>query len=436
MGFASRPVRGDRSRPLAGHLEDQRDNIEACIRCGLCLETCPTYRLGQLEEQGPRGRIAIAAGLLNGSLGITSDLIESQLACLLCDGCTAVCPAGVRMEPLGTAMRAELLAAEVVPRRSRWVMRALRILGRPRALERAMRILRRAHRLKLVNLAGRLGVLRHFGVRADSIPVPPQQFLPIDGSGWVPVGRVPRETVELFAGCIMSTMFADVDVMTAELLAAAGYGVVVTDGQGCCGALSAHAGDLAVAKEMAARNVAAFRSDRRIVSNSAGCGAFIKQYGEILGSDGESVARRVVDISELLAAEPPSFRAVELPGPVVYQDPCHARLAQGIIGEPRTLLRAVPGLVLVEAEDQDMCCGSAGVHNIVHPRTADELGRRKAHALVESGASMVVTSNPGCLMQVQAALRSIGSDLPVIYLVDLLRRALPDPIERTTAQRP
>jgi glycolate oxidase iron-sulfur subunit len=340
------------------------------------------------------------------------------------------------MEPLGTAMRAELLAAGVVPRRSQWVMRALRILGRPRALERAMRLLRWAHRLKLVSLAGRVGLLRRFGVRADSIPVPPRRFLPTDGSGWAPVGRVPRETVELFAGCIMSTMFADLDVLTAELLAAAEYEVVVTDGQVCCGALSAHAGDLAVATEMAARNVAAFHSGRRIVSNSAGCGAFMKQYGEILGSDGESVARRIVDVSQLLAAEPPSFRAVELPGPVVYQDPCHARLAQGIISEPRTLLRAVPGLVLVEADEQDMCCGSAGVHNIIHPRTADELGRRKAHALVESGASIVVTSNPGCLMQVQAALRSIGSDLPVIHLVDLLRRALPDPVERTTAQRP
>ncbi len=422
-----------RSLPQAATdlLGSERTNMDACIRCGLCLESCPTYVLTRLEEEGPRGRIAIARGLLDGHLQITDDLVTHELNCLLCEACTSVCPAGVRMEELGVAVRGALAASGATGRRERAVTGVLRVLGDRRRLERSVRRLRWVRRLGLDRVAGAVGVLRALGLSLYSLPPIPAGFLEPDGGGWRPVGGATRGRVVLFAGCLMSTMLAPIDVATGELLAAAGFEVEVVRDQTCCGALSAHQGDLDAAREMAERNVAALgNDDAPIVLNSAGCGAFLKEYGHHFGLRGTGIAARVVDLSVLLADADLDLSGQGLEGPVVFQDPCHLRSAQGIVEEPRLLLSRIPGIELVELEEPAMCCGSAGVYNITHRHLARQLSRRKAEDVVASGARTVVTANPGCLLQVRAALRQAGSRAPVLHLAEVLRRACPTPVER------
>jgi glycolate oxidase iron-sulfur subunit len=412
-------------------LDGERANMDACIRCGLCLEACPTYVLTRLEEEGPRGRIAIARGLLEGHLQVTDDLVTHELNCLLCEACTSVCPAGVRMEELGVAVRGALATSGASGRRERAVTRMLRVLGDRPGLERSVRRLGWLRRLGLHHVAGAVGILRALGLSRHSLPPIPGTFLEPDGGGWRPVDGPTRGRAVLFAGCLMSTMLAPIDVATGELLAAAGYEVEVAKGQTCCGALSAHQGDLDTARDLGARNIAALSGDDApIVLNSAGCGAFLKEYGHHLGLPGVGIASRVVDLAVLLAGTGLDLSGPGPEGPVAFQDPCHLRSAQGIVDEPRLLLSRIQGMELVELEEPDMCCGSAGVYNITRRHMARQLARRKAEDIIASGARTVVTANPGCLLQMRAALRQAGSRIPVLHLAEVLRRACPTPVER------
>ncbi|MDP9343375.1 MAG: (Fe-S)-binding protein [Actinomycetota bacterium] len=412
-------------------LAGERANMEACIRCGLCLESCPTYVLTLLEEEGPRGRIAIARGLLDGHLEVTDDLVTHELNCLLCEACTDVCPAGVRMDELGVALRGALTESGATGRRERAVTRMLRVLGDRSRLRRMVRQLGWLRRLGLHRAASATGLLRALGLSHHSLPPIPRQFLEPDGGGWRPENGGTRGRAVLFAGCLMSTMLAPIDVATGELLAAAGYEVEVVRGQTCCGALSAHQGDLDTARDMGARNIAALSGDDApIVLNSAGCGAFLKGYGHHFGLQGLGVASRVVDLSVMLAGAELDLSGEAPEGPVVFQDPCHLRSAQAIVEEPRALLSRIPGMDLVELNEPGMCCGSAGVYNVTHRHIARELSRRKAEDIIASGARTVVTANPGCLLQVRAALRQAGSRIPVLHLAEVMRRACPAPVER------
>lgn len=428
--------REDTEHPGWSALERERANLEACVRCGLCLPACPTYRIGALEEESPRGRIAVALALLDGHIELTPDVVEHQMSCLLCEGCTAVCPAGVEMEHIAVAMREVLAEEHARPWRPSVAARAMRVLGdRPR-LERRVRWLGRAQRAGLTNLGEAIGALSKFGMSAASLPRVPEEFLTVDGSGWRPATGPVRGRVELFVGCLMSTLLAPLDVATGELLAAAGYEVVVTTGQTCCGALSAHEGDTTTARELGARNLKAFAGlDTPIVLNSAGCGAFLKEYPHHIGPGSAPLAGRVVDVAELLVDVDLDLSGPPPPGPVAYHDACHARLAQGIIEAPRALLRRIPGIELVELADPTICCGSAGVYNILKPETADELGRRRARSVRDVQARTVVTANPGCLMQVRSHLaRDRGDPVAVRHLVEVLRAACPTPVERVSAE--
>ncbi len=406
------------------------------MRCALCLPACPTYRISALEEESPRGRIAVALALLDGHIQLSPDLVEHQMSCLLCEGCTAVCPAGVEMEHIGVAMREVLADEGARPLRPSMAARAMRVLGDRSRLERRVRWLRRAQRTGLTHLGDAVGALSKVGLSAESLPPVPDEFLAVDGSGWRPAEGPVRGRVELFAGCLMATLLAPLDVATGELLAAAGYEVVITTGQTCCGALSAHEGDTATARELGARNLEAFAGlDTPIVLNSAGCGAFLREYPHHVGPESTPLADRVVDISELLVGVDLDLGGPPPPGPVAYHDACHARLAQGIIEAPRALLRRIPGIDLVELADPTICCGSAGVYNILQPETADELGRRRARTVRDVRARTVVTANPGCLMQVQSHLaRDRGDPVAVRHLVEVLRAACPTPVERVSAE--
>lgn len=433
-------VRPGAGQPLSGPelLRPEYGNMLNCIRCGLCLSVCPTYQLTLAEEESPRGRIAMARAVTEGYLDLTPDFVEHEESCLLCEACTAICPAGVRMEELGVPLRAVLAerAPRSLPERVlRWLVfrQVFTDLGRFRLLAGLLRLYQRTG---LQALARRSGLLRLLGLAQTEAYLPRigGEFLVPAGQTWEPAGPA-RRTVALFAGCIMSTAFADTDRATARVLAANGCRVEATPGQGCCGALHAHSGERELARALARRNVAAFEAGQHdaIVVNAAGCGAMLKEYSHLLADDPEWAERarafsaRVRDFTELLAEIGPTPPARSVPLTVTYQDPCHLAHAQRVRQQPRQLLKLVPGLKLVEMNESDLCCGSAGIYNVTHPAMADQLQARKLENAAATGAPVVVTANPGCQIQLQAGAAARGLKLDVRHIADLLDEAYGPP---------
>ncbi len=408
-----------------GLLREQYDNLSACIRCGLCLSVCPTYQVSFKEEEGPRGRIAILKALVEGHLGLTPDLVEHELNCLVCEACTAICPAGYRMEPAQIAFRA------AVPDRLPWAVRFgleyfLGDLGR---LRRLVRLLALGQRVGLAGLAARPSL---FGLRrlGRFLPDLPADFIVPRGQVWRPAAGPVRYRVALFTGCVMSTVFAEVTRATVRVLTANGCEVVAAAGQGCCGALHLHSGLWDSARRLIENNVRAFDADGfdAIVVNSAGCGTTLKTYDHFVpGPSAAAIARKTRDLTEFLdevgLTPPPG----EVPVVATYQDPCHLAHAQRITVAPRRLLRAIPGLQLVEMAESTLCCGSAGVYNLTRPAFADALMARKVRHILATRAQVVVTANPGCYLQLLAGLRAAaGNGQPAVevrFLVELLDRA-------------
>jgi len=443
-------------------LLEEYDNILSCIRCGLCLTSCPTYVLTGHEAEGPRGRIAMARALVEGHLALTEDLVTHEKNCLVCDACTAVCPAGVHMDPLQVALR-----AAIEPQRARPVWeRTLRYLvfkklfpdmGAFRLLVRLIWLYQRSGLQWLVRT---LGLLRLLGLEKTEAFLPPvsSRFLvpsgevyaassgnaraagsaiaPGSASSAASAGNVKdaRSTgsgtpVAFFAGCVMSTALAETDRATIRVLQRAGCDVTNTAGQGCCGALNAHSGDLPAALNLARRNIVAFEtSDGPIAVNSAGCGAMLKDYGHHFRNDPAWSARatafsqRVRDATEVLSgrALPLSSQAAAKPLRVTYQEPCHLAHAQRIRQQPRDLLRSIPGVTLVEMNESTLCCGSAGIYNVTNPKESGQLQQRKLDNALATQPDVIATANPGCQLQLQCGLRARGSSVQVKHIVDLL----------------
>jgi glycolate oxidase iron-sulfur subunit len=405
-----------------GPLQAEYDNMLRCIRCAACLTSCPTYVVTHKEEEGPRGRIAIMRAIVEGHLDVTSDGVRHLDNCLLCEACTNVCPSGVQMESMGMAFRASLAARPGTPRPLAarlafgWLFGDL---GHFRLLARLIWLYQRSGAQWL---ARRLGILRLLGLR------PMEALLPtVPGTFVVPrgqtVGAASARPVKVFAGCIMSTAFAPTTEATAQVAAAFGCRAEFTEGQVCCGALQAHSGELERARELARQNIAAFGDDDApIVVNAAGCGAMLKHYGKLLPDEpaAAKLAGRIRDVSELLATLEPTVAPKPLELSVAVQDPCHLLHAQRISDAPRKLLRAIPGLEVREMEQREICCGSAGVYNVGHPSMSGELQQRKCAAIVATGAEVVVTGNPGCLVQIQAGL---PASVRVRHIVDVLADA-------------
>lgn len=418
-------------------LELQYENMLACIRCGLCASVCPTYQETLVEEQSPRGRIAIARALTEGHLSFTPDLLQSIDSCLLCEACTAICPAGVHMEGIGEAVRT--LAAQEQARPASWRERLVRWaafhvllndLGRLRTFAWTNRLYQRSG---LRTVARRSGVLKLMGLeRAEAfLPEIPGEFFVPRGQTWRPAEGTPRQRVALVAGCMMSTAYAGTDRATVEVLTANGCEVVAPAGQGCCGAIHAHSGELPLAQGLARENIRAFQGlgVDAIIVNAAGCGSMLKGYGRLLIDDPEyaqaagAFSAKVKDITEFLDGLPLTPPPGRVEAVITYQEPCHLAHAQGIKQAPRRLLRAIPGLKLVEMAESDRCCGSAGIYNLTQPDMADELARGKVRDILQTGADLVITTNPGCQMQVQAGLRAAGSSVRVVHIMDLLAQA-------------
>lgn len=413
--------------------------LNTCVQCGLCLPSCPTYREMCREQSSPRGRLHLMRAVAEGRLDVLDPVFTDQMdECLGCRACEPACPSGVAYGAALETARAAVEQARTARGRRSWRARALRRLvfdwllrdlARVRALGTAAWL---AQRSGLQALTRRSGLVRALGLERLEAQLPPlsRPFFVPRGQVY-PVHGASRGRAGLLAGCVMHTAFAPVMQATVRVLTRNGWEVVVPAGQGCCGALHLHAGEPRGGRALARRLIAAFEAAGVdvVVTNSAGCGAAMKEYGHLLAGDpawadrAAAFSARVRDVTELLAQEPLRGHLAPLHRTVVYQDPCHLLHAQRIAAAPRALLRAVPGLRLVEAGEAGLCCGSAGSYSLLRPEMSDRLLRRKLDQLLATGAEEIVTANPGCLLQLRAGLRRRGLRLPVRHIVELMDEA-------------
>ena len=400
-----------------------------CVHCGFCLPTCPTYVLWGEEMDSPRGRIYLMKEGLEGE-PMSDSMVEHWDACLGCMACVTACPSGVQYDRLieqtraqverrhergrgDKALRSLIFSLFPYPRRLRLVRGPLRALQRS-GLDRRMRATGLLERLSpqlaaMENLAPRLG-------RADRLP----ERIAARGER--------RAVVGLLTGCVQGAFFPGVNAATARVLQAEGCDVVVPQRQGCCGALSTHNGREEEAQGFARRLVDTFEDTgvERIVVNAAGCGSTMKEYAALLADDpayadrARAFADKVRDVSEILADLGPVAERHPLDLTVAYHDACHLAHAQGVRAQPRDLLRGIPGLRVEEIAEPELCCGSAGIYNIINPEPARELGDRKAANIVATGAEVLVTANPGCLMQVSSAIERSGHPMGMAHTVEVL----------------
>jgi glycolate oxidase iron-sulfur subunit len=386
-----------------------RELTADCVHCGFCLPTCPTYVLWSEEMDSPRGRIHLMDARLDGTVTLNETVTTHFDRCLGCMACVSSCPSGVRYDRLIETTRAAVEAEYDRPFGERVVRGLLfRVLPYPRRMQAA---------LALAPLGKSLPLPRRLRPLVEVAP-------PWRGRGDVPtITRAEgsrRGRVGLLTGCVQSAVFPDVNAATARVLAAEGYEVVAPP-QGCCGALSVHAGRLEEGRTFARRLVGAFQNVDLVVVNSSGCGSHLKELGWLLGDDRAArFAAKVRDVGELLADVRPRARRHPLPMKVALQDPCHVRHAQGLPLAALSALGRIAALDVVQPAEQDLCCGSAGIYNIVQPEPARELGDRKAGHVLATGAQAYASANPGCLVQVSLALRRAGRPLPALHPIELV----------------
>ena len=402
--------------PLAG----VRPGIDACVHCGFCLQSCPTYLTLEDENDSPRGRILLMRSVLEGTLALDDESLHTHIdRCLGCRACETVCPSGVPYGHLLEATRATMARERPLPFVARLI---LSVFARPALLRIAMASSRFARATRLPRLFSRLSGRLGFALAMLASTERPLRARPYRAAG---DGR--RGRVALLLGCVMEGLFTETNRATERTLVVNGYEMVSAPRQRCCGALHAHAGDLDGARALARANIAAFeQSDADFVcSNAAGCGAMMKEYKHLLANDSSWAERanrlsaRVRDVSELLVAAGPQAGA-PLSERVTYDAPCHLLHAQRIADPPIAMLRAIPRLTLVPLEGAEHCCGAAGIYNLIEPDTSNRVLSPKLRNIEATGADLVATGNPGCLMQIGAGLRRNALRARTVHPVDLL----------------
>ena len=407
-----------------------------CVRCGLCLPSCPTYLETLTETSGPRGRISLIKAVGEGRLDLLSPGFVHQMSeCLDCRACEAVCPSGVRYGQLVETARTQIQRAQEpagAPKARLLRFFALRVLFNNLAAMRfAAVFLRFYQRSGLQGFARRSGILRRLGLaelEAMAPQISSRFFVPNNQRYETPNAR---STAFMHAGCVMHVAFAEVNEATVRMLRRAGFSVVIPAAQGCCGAITVHAGEMNAGRELAKRNIAAFEQSGAdlYVINAAGCGSTLKEYGEMFAHDehwaerARNFSARVRDVTELLAQAGIPKPDKPLDATATFQDPCHLAHAQRIAAAPRKLLAMVPGLNLVEMKESSVCCGSAGIYNVTQPDMSQRLQERKIENTMATNAALIVTANPGCAMQLRAGLRKAGSSVPVKHIVEVLDEA-------------
>ena len=441
---------------LAAALWAQEDLLTPCVHCGFCLPACPTYtRLGD-ENDSPRGRLYLMRAVVEGRLSPESEAFQTHIdRCLGCRACEPVCPSSVQYGVLLEAARESVFRARETPAVvgmllavfssrawTRWSMRLARVVrgfGMAGLVAKLMPGNRLFHPM-------RFGLAMLDASRGRRFPVAPPsssesastsadgssaEGRPSEGASRWAAGS--RGRVAILRGCVQAGLFARVNDATERVLGANGYEVVEVSGQGCCGALHTHAGDASGARALARANVQALASAQVdfVAVNAAGCGAALKEYGHLLEADEEhkqiaaDLAASTRDISELLTGDTLGVGntlrvGAPLPARVTYDAACHLCHAQGLREEPRVLLGAIPELVLLPLRDEEECCGGAGIYGITHAELGGEIGADKVSAVLATGADIIATGNPGCMMQIGAGLLLEGSDVMACHPVELL----------------
>jgi glycolate oxidase iron-sulfur subunit len=423
---SSGPGSFDAHRPPAQELLDD------CVHCGFCLPTCPTYALWGEEMDSPRGRIYLMQMAENGEIPLDGAFTTHIDRCLGCMACVTACPSGVQYDRLLEATRPQIERNVERPRSDRWFREAIFALFPYK------------RRLRAASIAGALyQKLRPTSMEALLAKVPDRFGRLVALESLLPpvnirnaFARMPERTpaigerrgrVGMLTGCVQDVFFHPVNEATARVLAAEGYDVIAPREQACCGALGLHAGREAEAIERAKKLIGVFeRAEVDVIAvNVAGCGSSMKEYGELLADEpgwkerGEAFSAKVRDISEVLAEalESPRARRHPIEATVVYHDACHLGHAQKIRQQPRDVLRSIPDVTLVELPESEICCGSAGIYNMLQPQAAADLGRRKADNIRGTRADVLVTANPGCLLQIRKYLEG---ELPMLHPVQLL----------------
>jgi glycolate oxidase iron-sulfur subunit len=405
--------------------------ISECVHCGFCLPTCPTYVLWGEEMDSPRGRIVL---IKEGREEITAPMVTHLDRCLGCMACVTACPSGVQYDKLIEDARPQIernferppaerahrrLIFELFTRPGR-----LRALAPGAALAQRVGLPRIARRPRVRALAPRLAAVMAMTPEASvkrSLTRLPERF---EARG------EKRGTVALLQGCVQRVFFSHVNEATARVLAAEGFEVHVPRVPRCCGALPMHAGVDEDARALAKQTIEALDDHETVVVNAAGCGSAMKDYGHVLRDEPDwadraaRFAERVRDVSEFLAEAGPRAERRPVEMKVAYHDACHLAHAQGVRSQPRELLRSIPGLELLEPAEWELCCGSAGIYNLIQPEPAAELGERKARNLLDTGAEAVAAGNPGCALQITAHTERLGRPLPVLHPMELLARSI------------
>lgn len=403
-----------------------------CMRCGMCLPACPTYKETFLETASPRGRVALMRKLSEGDLEVSERLLEYLSLCLDCQACATACPCGVNAGEMVADFRCEQKDGKGLSVMEDLILRKL--LPHPDRLETAVAPMRAYQRTGLQKVVRKLGLLKMFPQQLERMEglLPELPDLPLRQAidEVTPAMGEERGTVGFFLGCVMSLVFSEASRATIRLLSALGYRVITPREQKCCGAPNVLASDRQGLLDAARFNVDLFGGHDLdfIVTDCGGCGAELKKYGHHLEGDAAAGAFsvRVRDISQVLALHADELAGMLRPLPltVTYHDPCHIAHCQGIRQEPRKLLRLVPGLDLRELPEADACCGSAGTYNIEKPEMSDRVLRRKVENVKSTGAGVLVTSNPGCLIQLKRALADEKPPVKVVHLTEILHRSL------------
>jgi glycolate dehydrogenase iron-sulfur subunit len=414
------------------HHPPARALIDKCVHCGFCLPTCPTYVLWGEEMDSPRGRIYLMKSGLEGRVGMTDAFVGHFDACLGCMACVTACPSGVEYAPLVEATRAQIERRFERSIGDRLFRSALfSVIPYPARLRLALAPLVLYTWVRpLIDRSGLLNLLPR-RVRALAKLAPPMTVSSLTAStaAVTPAAGPQRMRVGFLTGCVQRLAFAHVNEATVRVLAAEGCEVVAPGSQGCCGALALHAGREEDARGFARRAIEVFEQAgvERIVVNAAGCGSSMKEYGGLFADDAQWAERarafsaRVRDVNELLI-ELGAPRATRQPLNlrVAYHDACHLAHAQGVRQEPRDLLNQIPGIELLPFDEQDLCCGSAGIYNLVQPTPARQLGERKVKNIAAVSPDIVATANPGCTLQIGSIAAETGQSLRVMHPIELI----------------
>jgi len=412
------------------HHPPSNEIIEKCVHCGFCLPVCPTYVLWGQEMDSPRGRIYLMKLASDGATEMTSNWVSHFDSCLGCMACMTACPSGVDYGKLIEATRAQIERnTERSPSEKRYRRFLFENFTRPERLKRLRLPLLAYQKSGLQAVVRASGLLKLLPRRVQVMEALLPKLGPKEAVAEItPAVGTKRLRVGLLLGCVQREFFPQVNAATARVLAAEGCEVFAPRTQTCCGALLVHAGEEAAALELAKKTIDAFEGTNvdAIVSNAAGCGSNVKDYAYLLRDDpayadrARSFSAKCKDVSEILAGLEPRAAHHPLKLRVAFHDSCHLQHAQGVRSQPRALLSKIPGLQLAEIPESAICCGSAGIYNLVQPDAANAIGDRKAMLIAPLKADVVATGNPGCLLQLQSSLSRNGHQTPVVHTIQLL----------------